>query len=98
MRWRLGTMGFGYAEWSGVFYPPGVKRRMACSLARATEADLQARATGTNGSLHDLYRHPRLCEPVSLYVRDGNRERILPRRQRRNANEAARKEVPPTVA
>jgi uncharacterized protein YecE (DUF72 family) len=25
MRWRLGTIGFGYAEWAGVFYPPGLK-------------------------------------------------------------------------
>ena len=24
-RWRLGTIGFGYADWHGVFYPPGVK-------------------------------------------------------------------------
>src|SRR4051794_9334945 len=23
--WRLGTMGFGYDDWSGPFYPPGVK-------------------------------------------------------------------------
>jgi len=23
--WRIGTMGFGYAEWAGVFYPAGVK-------------------------------------------------------------------------
>lgn len=23
--WRLGTMGFSYAEWAGVFYPRGVK-------------------------------------------------------------------------
>jgi uncharacterized protein YecE (DUF72 family) len=23
--WRLGTMGFGYADWSGVFYPQGLK-------------------------------------------------------------------------
>ena len=21
--WRLGTMGFGYADWRGPFYPPG---------------------------------------------------------------------------
>ena len=25
MDWRLGTMGFGYSEWAGVFYPRGVK-------------------------------------------------------------------------
>src|SRR5436190_23844928 len=25
MDWRLGTMGFGYADWSGVFYPAGLK-------------------------------------------------------------------------
>lgn len=24
-RWRLGTMGFGYKEWSGVFYPSAMK-------------------------------------------------------------------------
>ncbi|HEY2587626.1 MAG TPA: DUF72 domain-containing protein [Tepidisphaeraceae bacterium] len=24
-RWRLGTMGFGYPQWGGVFYPPGLK-------------------------------------------------------------------------
>ncbi|HEV2293277.1 MAG TPA: DUF72 domain-containing protein [Tepidisphaeraceae bacterium] len=23
--WRLGTMGFGYADWAGVFYPEGIK-------------------------------------------------------------------------
>lgn len=23
--WRLGTMGFGYSEWNGVFYPRGMK-------------------------------------------------------------------------
>jgi uncharacterized protein YecE (DUF72 family) len=23
--WRLGTMGFGYDDWSGPFYPPGLK-------------------------------------------------------------------------
>ena len=23
--WRLGTMGFGYKEWAGAFYPPGTK-------------------------------------------------------------------------
>src|SRR5581483_283095 len=23
--WRLGTVGFGYADWQGVFYPPGRK-------------------------------------------------------------------------
>jgi len=23
--WRLGTMGFSYADWSGPFYPPGLK-------------------------------------------------------------------------
>jgi uncharacterized protein YecE (DUF72 family) len=25
LKWRLGTVGFGYADWQGVFYPPGVK-------------------------------------------------------------------------
>ena len=25
MEWRLGTMGFSYADWAGVFYPPGTK-------------------------------------------------------------------------
>src|SRR5687767_15707825 len=25
MDWRLGTVGFGYADWSGVFYPAGMK-------------------------------------------------------------------------
>lgn len=25
MHWRLGTMGFGYPEWAGVFYPRGLK-------------------------------------------------------------------------
>ena len=25
MEWRLGTMGFGYADWADVFYPHGVK-------------------------------------------------------------------------
>ena len=25
MEWRLGTMGFGYAEWNGVFYPRGLR-------------------------------------------------------------------------
>jgi uncharacterized protein YecE (DUF72 family) len=25
MNWRLGTMGFGYADWAGVFYPVGTK-------------------------------------------------------------------------
>jgi uncharacterized protein YecE (DUF72 family) len=25
MDWRLGTMGFSYADWAGVFYPPGTK-------------------------------------------------------------------------
>jgi uncharacterized protein YecE (DUF72 family) len=25
MDWRLGTMGFSYADWAGVFYPPGMK-------------------------------------------------------------------------
>ena len=25
MDWRLGTVGFGYADWSGVFYPAGLK-------------------------------------------------------------------------
>ena len=24
-QWRLGTIGFGYADWQGVFYPPEVK-------------------------------------------------------------------------
>jgi uncharacterized protein YecE (DUF72 family) len=23
--WRLGTIGFGYSDWQGVFYPPGLK-------------------------------------------------------------------------
>jgi uncharacterized protein YecE (DUF72 family) len=23
--WRLGTMGFGYTDWAGVFYPPGTR-------------------------------------------------------------------------
>src|SRR3954453_598716 len=23
--WRFGTMGFGYADWNGVFYPAGTK-------------------------------------------------------------------------
>lgn len=23
--WRLGTIGFGYSDWNGVFYPPGLK-------------------------------------------------------------------------
>ena len=23
--WRIGTMGFSYADWAGVFYPPGTK-------------------------------------------------------------------------
>ena len=25
MDWRLGTMGFSYADWAGTFYPPGMK-------------------------------------------------------------------------
>jgi uncharacterized protein YecE (DUF72 family) len=25
MEWRVGTMGFSYADWAGVFYPPGMK-------------------------------------------------------------------------
>ena len=25
MRWRLGTMGFSYGDWAGVFYPRGLK-------------------------------------------------------------------------
>ena len=25
LEWRLGTMGFSYAEWAGVFYPRGMK-------------------------------------------------------------------------
>src|SRR3954447_15931011 len=25
MEWRVGTMGFSYADWAGVFYPTGMK-------------------------------------------------------------------------
>jgi uncharacterized protein YecE (DUF72 family) len=30
-QWYLGTMGFGYKDWSGVFYPPGLPSRQYLS-------------------------------------------------------------------